>query len=62
MGGDSATKKKSYVLPRLSAGPVGKQIHDIYRDRLQQFTEDGQFAGQNLRGYDFFSLVRRATC
>ncbi|SLM37789.1 alpha-mannosidase [Lasallia pustulata] len=32
----------------MSAGPVGKQIQSIYRDRLGQFTGGGQYESQNL--------------
>lgn len=37
---------KSY--PKLAAGPVGKQIHSIYQDRLRMFTSDGQYREQGL--------------
>jgi alpha-mannosidase len=36
--------------PKLAAGPVGKQIHRIYQDRLRQFTDDGQYREQGLIG------------
>lgn len=34
--------------PKLAAGPVGKQIHKIYLDRLRQFTSGGQYESQGL--------------
>lgn len=36
--------------PKLAAGPVGKQIHKIYQDRLRQFTDNGQYREQGLMG------------
>lgn len=36
--------------PQLAAGPVGKQIHRIYQDRLKQFTDSGQYREQGLIG------------
>ncbi|KAI9687349.1 MAG: Glycoside hydrolase, 38 vacuolar alpha mannosidase [Bathelium mastoideum] len=35
--------------PRFAQGPVAKQIHNIYRDRLRQFTDNGQYRQQSLR-------------
>jgi alpha-mannosidase len=37
--------------PRLAAGPVGKQIHSIYQDRLRQFTDSGQYKEQGIIGW-----------
>lgn len=37
--------------PKLVARPVGKQIHNIYVDRLRQFTDGGQYKEQGLMGY-----------
>lgn len=37
--------------PKFAAGPVGKQIHSIYRDRLETFIAPGQYESQNLRSY-----------
>ncbi|KAK0654380.1 Alpha-mannosidase [Lasiodiplodia hormozganensis] len=34
--------------PKLAAGPVGKQIHKIYLDRLRQFTSGGQYESKGL--------------
>ena len=34
--------------PKLAAGPVGQQIHNIYKERLGQFSGGGQYQGQNL--------------
>ncbi|OAL44140.1 hypothetical protein IQ07DRAFT_578979 [Pyrenochaeta sp. DS3sAY3a] len=36
--------------PTLAAGPVGKQIHRIYQDRLRQFVDGGQYREQGLIG------------
>ncbi|KAI9866465.1 MAG: Glycoside hydrolase, 38 vacuolar alpha mannosidase [Trichoglossum hirsutum] len=47
MGGETQTKSASQY-PKLSAGPVGQQIGDIYRGRLDQFTGAGQYEGNNL--------------
>lgn len=51
MGGETQTKVTGSSYPKLSAGPVGQQIHNIYRDRLGQFTSHGQFDSQNLQAY-----------
>ncbi|KAF1813669.1 putative alpha-mannosidase I [Eremomyces bilateralis CBS 781.70] len=52
MGGDQrrTMDAASSSLPRLAAGPVGKKIGNIYRDRLKQFTSKGQYESQNLIG------------
>ena len=34
--------------PQRAAKPVGKQIANIYRERLRQFTGNGQYSSQNL--------------
>lgn len=52
MGGetnDKATTQSS--IPRYSIGPVGQQIHSIYKSRLGQFTSNGQYKPGNLMGY-----------
>lgn len=36
--------------PTLAAGPVGKQINHIYKDRLSQFLDAGQYREQGLIG------------
>ena len=52
MGGESTDKTVTQSsIPRYSAGPVGQQIHSIYKDRLGQFTSNGQYKDQNLMGY-----------
>ncbi|KAF2026131.1 hypothetical protein EK21DRAFT_74917 [Setomelanomma holmii] len=51
MGGEAhcvMAAKADY--PRLAAGPVGKQIHHIYQDRLRQFTDSGQYREQGIIG------------
>ncbi|KAL1635531.1 Glycoside hydrolase, 38 vacuolar alpha mannosidase [Neofusicoccum ribis] len=49
MGGETHLRmapQKEY--PKLAAGPVGKQIHKIYLDRLRQFTSGGQYESKGL--------------
>ncbi|KAF2106680.1 glycosyl hydrolases family 38 N-terminal domain-containing protein [Lophiotrema nucula] len=49
MGGEShriVPMAKDY--PTLAAGPVGKQIRNLYQDRLRQFTDGGQYREQGL--------------
>lgn len=46
MGGRDTPTHSSY--PKLAARPVGKQIEHIYRDRLGQFTDGGQYYHQSL--------------
>jgi alpha-mannosidase len=36
--------------PQLAAGPVGKQINHIYRDRMRQFMDGGQYKEQGILG------------
>ncbi|TKA82239.1 hypothetical protein B0A55_01689 [Friedmanniomyces simplex] len=51
MGGEShrnLTSLSSAKYPQLAARPKGKQIHHIYRDRLGQFTNNGQYKQQSL--------------
>ncbi|KAF2187131.1 glycoside hydrolase family 38 protein [Zopfia rhizophila CBS 207.26] len=49
MGGEThLTMNASKSYPKLAAGPVGKQIHHIYADRLRQFTDGGQYREQGL--------------
>ena len=49
MGGESQIKKTRSSLPKISAGPVGQQIHDIYKGRLGIFKDGGQYASENLQ-------------
>jgi alpha-mannosidase len=51
MGGEAhRSMMVSSDYPRLAAGPVGKQIHSIYQDRLRQFTDNGQYKEQGIIG------------
>ncbi|KAL8651336.1 MAG: hypothetical protein Q9226_004750 [Calogaya cf. arnoldii] len=50
-GGKSQTPSTS--LPKLVARPHGQQIHSIYRERLGQFTSNGQYSSQNLQAAMF---------
>lgn len=51
MGGEQRIIPTSSDYPKLAAGPVGKQIDRIYRDRLRQFTDGGQYYWQGLLPY-----------
>ncbi|KAF3923173.1 Alpha-mannosidase [Dactylellina cionopaga] len=44
--------------PQLATHPKGQQIHDIYLDRLRQFTSGGQYQGQSLP--DMYDADREA--
>ncbi|WPH01047.1 glycoside hydrolase family 38 protein [Acrodontium crateriforme] len=52
MGGDRTQRPlaamSSAKYPQLAARPVGKQIHNIMRDRLNQFRDNGQYREQGL--------------
>ncbi|PSN59654.1 alpha-mannosidase-like protein [Corynespora cassiicola Philippines] len=49
MGGESnRIMPVSTDYPRHAEGPVGKQIHRIYQDRLRQFVDGGQYREQGL--------------
>jgi alpha-mannosidase len=52
MGGEThhnmAPSVASSSYPQLAIRPVGKQITHIYRDRLRQFTDNGQYREQGL--------------
>ena len=51
MGGetnDEMVPAFSATYPQLASKPVGKQIHHIYKDRLRQFTGNGQYKQQGL--------------
>ncbi|KAK4896721.1 Glycoside hydrolase, 38 vacuolar alpha mannosidase [Elasticomyces elasticus] len=51
MGGDTnraLAPTSSSTYPIHAPRPVGKQIHHIYRDRLSQFTNNGQYKQQSL--------------
>lgn len=47
MGGESRPRVSSSY-PVLAKHPVGQQIEGIYRDRLRQFTDGGQYRDQGL--------------
>ncbi|KAF2085625.1 glycoside hydrolase family 38 protein [Saccharata proteae CBS 121410] len=49
MGGEKHIKMTPAEYPKLASGPVGKQIHKIYLDRLRQFTSSGQYESKGLR-------------
>lgn len=51
MGGEQRVIPVSSDYPKLAAGPVGKQIDRIYRDRMDQFTDGGQYYWQGLLPY-----------
>ena len=58
MGGEKQSRITGSSFPKLAAGPVGQQIHNIYKDRLSRFTDHGQFESQNLQAYALLSLVK----
>ncbi|KAG9552992.1 putative alpha-mannosidase I, partial [Aureobasidium melanogenum] len=47
-GGSHPTMASASSYPRMAAKPVGKQIHNLYTDRLRQFTDNGQYRNQGL--------------
>lgn len=52
MGGEShqtTNMASTAAYPQLAIRPKGKLIHDIYRDRLNQFTSNGQYKQQGLQ-------------
>ena len=49
MGGDTLSRNAVSRFPRYSAGPVGQQIHSIYKGRLGIFQDGGQYEKQNLQ-------------
>lgn len=51
MGGRESMDSKRSTYPQLVERPVGKQITKLYKDRLQQFTDQGQYKQQGLFGY-----------
>ncbi|KIW07803.1 uncharacterized protein PV09_01725 [Verruconis gallopava] len=50
MGGRETSDSSPSTYPKLVERPVGKQIHNIYLDRLRQFTNTGQYEKQGLMG------------
>jgi hypothetical protein len=52
MGGDASLRAPSFY-PTLVERPVGQRITGIYLDRLRQFTDTGQYSGQNLVSYGY---------
>nr|POE49521.1 alpha-mannosidase [Quercus suber] len=52
MGGEANTKmapsSASAKYPQFAARPVGKQIHHLYKSRLEQFRDGGQYREQGL--------------
>lgn len=47
MGGDTRMPTRTSY-PRFAGKPVGKQIHNIYVDRLREFLDTGQYADKSL--------------
>ncbi|KZF25892.1 glycoside hydrolase family 38 protein [Xylona heveae TC161] len=47
MGGETSNRAPSSY-PTLAKYPVGQKIQSIYKDRLRQFTDGGQYGGQSL--------------
>lgn len=48
-GGDHDIPMRGSAIPRFAQGPVGAKVESIYRDRLQQFSGEGQWERVNLR-------------
>ncbi|KAF2234544.1 glycoside hydrolase family 38 protein [Viridothelium virens] len=63
MGGETQMipSPGSASYPKLARGPVGKQIHNIYRDRLRQFTDNGQYRQQSLRAKFYHARIHDST-
>ena len=61
MGGGIAPGSTSSY-PKLAARPVGQLIENIYTDRIKQFTDGGQYQGQNLCAYVAPSLPMLQLC
>jgi hypothetical protein len=53
MGGRDSISTSASSYPTLAERPVGKQIHNIYLDRLRQFTSGGQYESKGLLRYQF---------
>jgi alpha-mannosidase len=51
MGGRDSMSTSSSSYPKLAERPVGKQIHNLYLDRLRQFTSGGQYESKGLLRY-----------
>ena len=49
MGGDIQPSVLEGQLPQRSSRPVGKLLQNKYKARLEEFTNNGQYASQNLR-------------
>ena len=47
-GGSESQKKPNSIYPIQASKPVGQWISGIYKDRLRQFTDGGQYAEHNL--------------
>ena len=63
MGGETSEQSIAHsTIPRYSAGPVGQQIHSIYKGRLGQFTSNGQYKAGYLMGYVLLLVVVSITC
>lgn len=48
MGGEAHSRASTSSYPKLSPYPVGQQVTQIYKDRLGQFTDKGQYASESL--------------
>lgn len=51
MGGEAPRTAPS-TYPVLAERPVGQHIRSIYKERLRQFTDNGQYSKHNLVAYD----------
>jgi alpha-mannosidase len=48
MGGEMGSTKPKASYPQLAPHPVGQKISHIYRDRINQFFDGGQYGRNNL--------------
>ena len=59
MGGEDSFTQLRASIPQRSAGPVGQQIHSIYKTRLGQFNSRGQYEAGSLHAYVRHQYNRR---
>lgn len=49
MGGETNAPKRDVPYEWAAQGPVAKMFHQIYKDRLEIFSADGQYSEDNIR-------------
>lgn len=60
MGGEAPRTALS-TYPVFAERPVGQPIRNIYKGRLRQFTDHGQYSGHNLVAYDLYFYSSSST-